>query len=237
MRVETIGDATLYNGDCREIIPMLRGVNAVCTDPPYGIENMVGGYGRSGKTILNDENLDACAEALRAAVRIAPDALFAVFHSPRNPRDFYAILPPELHDLGELIWDKKAPGLGRDIRYQHEPVAVCYTGMKKKLSRDTRSVLSAYHRAGEHPHEKPTDLIRTLCELIGGTTILDPFMGSGTCGVACANVGKRFIGIELDPKYFDIACERIAKAVATPTLFGAAANDNTPAASLFAETA
>jgi hypothetical protein len=81
MRIENIGNTTLYLGDCREIIPTLTGINAVCTDPPYGIEELVGGYGRSGELIANDKNLDVCEEGLALAATAAPDALFAVFYS------------------------------------------------------------------------------------------------------------------------------------------------------------
>lgn len=225
MRVETIGNATLYNGDCREIIPTLVGVDAVCTDPPYGIEDLVGGYGRSGETIANDTTLDACAQALTLAAAIAPNAWFAVFYSPRVRRAFYDCIPPALHDYGEIIWNKKAPGMGRGIRYQHETIGVFYTGQEKNLHGDTFSVVNDYRSAETHPHQKPDGLIRRLCELIGGKTILDPFMGSGTCGVAAASLGKKFIGIELDRKHFETCCRRIQEAQSAPDMFAAPAEE------------
>lgn len=236
MRVETIGLATLYHGDCREILRSLVGVDGVCTDPPYGIEDIVGGYGRSGETIANDRTLDVCMEALQAACRIAPAALWAVFYSPRVRREFMEKLPPELHDLGEIIWDKKAPGMGRGVRYQHETIALFYTGDPKKPVGDTFSVLRDYRSAETHPHQKPDGLIRRLCELVGGKLTLDPFMGSGTCGVACARLGRSFVGIELDAKHFDTACRRIEAAGRAPDMFAeAAANDNVqPVSGLFA---
>lgn len=236
MRIETIGNATLYNGDCRDIIPTLRGIDAVCVDPPYGTQDIVGGYSRDGATILNDTNLDACAQALQAAARIAPSAIWAVFYSPRIRKQFYECLPPELHELGEIIWDKKMPGMGRGIRYQHETAAIFYTGDPKKVHGDTFSVLRALRTPDMHPHQKPISLITTLCELVGGTTVLDPFMGSGTTGVACARIGKKFVGIELDPKHFETCCKRIRDAADTPTMFGAPANDN-KAGNLFGEVA
>lgn len=236
MRIEVIGNATLYNGDCLDVIPTLRGVDAVVTDPPYGIEDIVGGYGRSGETIANDKTLDVCMAALQAACRVAPSALWAVFYSPRVRREFFRTLPVELHDLGEIIWDKKAPGMGRGVRYQHETVALFYTGDPKDLTTTTFSVMRDYRSAERHPHQKPLSLITTMCELVGGNTVLDPFLGSGTCGVACANLGRRFIGIELDPKHFVTACERIHEAVSAPTMF--AANDNaTTQGGLFSEVA
>lgn len=236
VRIERIGSATLYNGDCLEVMPTLGRIGSVCTDPPYGIEDMVGGYGRSGETIANDRSLATCMAALLAASLVAPDALFAVFYSPRVRREFLASHTPALKDLGEIIWDKKAPGMGRGVRYQHENIALFYTGAEKKLSRDTFSVLRDYRSAETHPHQKPLSLITTLCELIGGDVTLDPFMGSGTAGVACAIIGRPFIGIELDPRHFETCCRRIQNAADRPVLF-AAANDNRAPAGLFGEAA
>lgn len=221
MRVERIGDCTLYNGDCLEVMRGLEGITSVCTDPPYGTEELVGGYSRSGATILNDKDLTVCMAALQAACRIAPSAVFAVFYSPRMRREFFKTTPPELHDLAEIIWDKKAPGMGRGVRYQHENIALFYTGDPKGVTRDAMSIISDFRSAEQHPHQKPIRLIQTVCDLVdgnGGVT-LDPFMGSGTTGVACATMNRKFIGIELDPRYFDIACERITKAYAQGDMF------------------
>lgn len=228
-----IGDCTLYNADCLEVIPTLRNIGAVCTDPPYGIEDMVGGYGRSGETIANDRTLEVCMAALGSACRVAPAAVWAVFYSPRVRREFFSSLPPELHDLGEIIWDKKAPGMGRGIRYQHENVAMFYTGDQKSVTRDTFSIIKAYRSAETHPHQKPTQLIESLVELVGGGVVLDPFMGSGTTGVACANLGRKFVGIELDAKHFATCCRRIEEAYSTPRLFMEPANDNNQPADMF----
>jgi DNA modification methylase len=233
MRIETIGDATLYNGDCLEVIPTLHGIGAVCTDPPYGIEDIVGGYGRAHENIANDKDLSVCMSALQAACRIAPSALWAVFYSPRVRRQFMSSLPSELHDLGEIIWDKKAPGMGRGIRYQHETVAIFYTGDPKPLLKDTFSVLTHYRSAEQHPHQKPAELMKRLVQCVSAGITLDPFMGSGTTGVACAQMGKKFTGIELDPRYFDIACERIQKAYDQGDMFVDAPKAE-PAADMFA---
>jgi site-specific DNA-methyltransferase (adenine-specific) len=77
-----------------------------------------------------------------------------------------------------------------------------------------------YYRVGEvHPHEKPIQVMHNLCRIISGETILDPFMGSGTTGVAAVQLKKNFIGIEIDPKYFDISCKRISEATKQEMLF------------------
>lgn len=226
MRVETIGNCTLYNGDCLDIIPTLKDVSAVVADPPYGTEDIVGGYSRTGATIANDRDLTMCMRALQAACRIAPAALWAVFYSPRVRREFFATLPPELHDVAEIIWDKKAPGMGRGVRYQHENIALFYTGDPKKPHRDVFSVMRDFRSAETHPHQKPTSLITTLCELVGGQLTLDPFMGSGTTGVACVALGRPFVGIELDTGHFDTCCRRIEEATRAPSMVFEAANDN-----------
>lgn len=213
MRIERIGDAVLYNGDCLEVMAELGATpDAIVTDPPYGIEEMVGGYGRGHATIANDRSLDVCMAALKAGAILAPRALWAVFYSPRVRRQFFEQLPVELCDVGEVIWDKKAPGMGRNIRYQHETVALFSTGLARPLSEDIFSVMQHYRSAERHPHQKPVQLMMRLVRALGGHLTLDPFMGSGTTGVACAKLGRHFIGIELDPTYFDIACERIQRA-------------------------
>ena len=236
MRVERIGDCTLYNGDCLEVMRGLEGIDAVCTDPPYGTEEIVGGYSRTGATILNDKNLDVCMAALQAACRIAPSSVFAVFYSPRMRREFYSKLPPELHDLAEIIWDKKAPGMGRGVRYQHENIALFYTGDRKGITRDTMSIVRDFRCAELHPHQKPIGLISNLCELIGGhEAILDPFMGGGTTGVACVKIGRKFIGIELDPIHFETSCQQIQRAYDQPDIFiSNPANDNHKQVDIFA---
>ena len=81
------------------------------------------------------------------------------------------------------------------------------------------SVLREYRTPHQHPHQKPTPLMVRLVEAAGGQSVLDPFMGSGSTGVACAKLGRKFIGIELDSEYFDIACKRIEEAYAQQDLF------------------
>ena len=88
-----------------------------------------------------------------------------------------------------------------------------------------------------HPCPRPLDQVEYICRGIRGKTICDPFMGSGTTGVACINVGKKFIGIELDPKHFETCCARIQDAADKPTLEASVANDNQVQTGLFGEVA
>src|SRR5690348_14982205 len=130
-RVERIGNCTLYLGDCRELIDSLDPFDTVLSDPPYGIEDMVGGYGRGGRTIANDTSLDACAAALSLCAQRLRHGWIAVFYSCRISELFFITMNQAAIDaakaeggerrmayVGELIWDKKAPGMGKPIRYQ-----------------------------------------------------------------------------------------------------------------------
>jgi len=206
MRIETIGNAKLYLGDCRDVLPTLPKVDAVITDPPYGTENGLG-YGRQHKKILNDSDLSVVEVALDLA-RPVCDGNALVFYSPRVAHAFH-LATASYRWGGGLVWDKKAPGLGGGLRYQHECIAVF--GDVKRLS-NTFSVLRHFRDASEHPHQKPDGLMDALVGAYEAQSILDPFMGSGSTGAACARLGRAFIGIELDPAHFETALRRIEDA-------------------------
>lgn len=231
IRCVTIGLATLWHGDCREVLggaQPIGVVDTVASDPPYGIEEMVGGYGRGGHTIANDRTLDVCHEGLRLAAERVEAGYIAAFYSPRITRKFYREETLDAEHLGDLVWDKKAPGMGgKGLRYQHESIALYRRGEPAGLG-GIFSVLPYYRGTetsgeGRHPHEKPIPLMKKLLASLGGQTVLDPFMGSGSTGVAAVDMGRQFIGIELDAQYFDIACERIAEVQRQTSLFGAPA--------------
>lgn len=125
-----------------------------------------------------------------------------------------------------VIWDKVNPGLGWRYRRQHEMVMVSHRIGGKLLwadnNRAARNVFSLMPpRNREHPNEKPLSLVEYFLEhhTQEGETVLDPFMGSGTTGVACAKMGRSFIGIEIDETYFNIACRRTREAYAQPDMF------------------
>lgn len=233
MRVERIGDCTLYNGDCLEVMGSL-GVapEAIITDPPYGIEEMVGGYGRGGKhKIQNDKTLDFALGCLNRAGQLWTDMRVIAFYSCKVTPEFLAGVT-ELDYFGEIIWDKKVPGLGANFRYQHENAAIFTKGQPKPIGVGF-SVISCMRTPDVHPHQKPIPLMKQLVKVSAGDVILDPFCGSGSTGVACAQMGKRFIGIEIDPKYFDIACERIEKAQRQGDMFVEPAPRKVKVAGLF----
>lgn len=207
MRVEHIGDATLYLGDCLEILPTLTGVDAVVTDPPYGIGEHGGAQRTRGKPgYAKHERLGWDAQRPPYAVF---EAMFTVSTDQIiwGGNYFADWLPPR---MGWLYWQKRMGGDFSDGE-------LAWTSRDRALREFVRCPKGMDKT---HPCEKPVALMEwCLGFLPDAQTILDPFMGSGTTGVACANLGRRFIGIEIEPKYFDIACKRIEDAYKQPRLF------------------
>ena len=217
-RPVTIGNATLYLGDCLEILPTLSKVDAVVTDPPYGLDPAGDGYGRSGRTIQGDKDLSLIAAVAATAARQWQGGWVAAFYSPKMALAFYAALAPLIYQ-DQIVWDKKAPGMGGAFRYRHENIGLFSVGQPKMPLKVGFSVQVAYRIGEVHPHEKPMGLMREILRIVPGHAILDPFMGSGTTGVACAKLGRKFIGIEIEPNYFDIACGRIEDAYRQGDMF------------------
>ncbi len=210
MRSETIGDATLYLGDCLEILPTLEKVDAVVTDPPYGIgkdgqRQSTGAHG--GRKAYDFMGWDQ-ARPPEIAFKLMLGA--ADSHLIWGGNYFADLLPPK----GKwLVWDK-----GQRINQSDGELA--WTSLDGALRIRTLNRVELLLDGAEHPTQKPVNLMTWSIDQLGKPqTILDPFMGSGTTGVACANLGRKFIGIEIEPKYFDIACERIAGAYAQRRLF------------------
>ena len=197
-RVEHIGDATLYLGDCREILPTLPKVDAVVTDPPYGLGIAANPVRQKHERMAWDDK-PASDEQIGACLRAAPISIIWGGN--------YFNLPPA---QCFLIWDKVQP--------ENFSLAMCefaWTNIGGPAKMFKRHVVS-YEK--QHPTAKPVELMQWCVQKTAGT-ILDPFMGSGTTGVACANLGRKFIGIEIEPKYFDIACSRIDAAYRQGRLF------------------
>lgn len=206
-REEVIGDCRLILGDCLDVLPTLGPVDAVVTDPPYGI-------GEHGGACRTRKRTGYAKHEKKDWDRARPDqAVFdAILTCSREQiiwggNYFADILPPRMGWLywrklmggdfsdGELAWTSRQGALREYVR--------CPKGMDKA-----------------HPCEKPVDLMRWCLGFVpDARTILDPFMGSGTTGVACAKLGRSFIGIEIDPGYFDTACKRIEDAYRQPDMF------------------
>ena len=212
---QVIGDATLYMGDCLEVLPSLGLVDAVVTDPPYGLKenaNRVPSRTKLAKTTdYGDFSWDkkpASKERIAACREAATEV--AIFGGN------YFDLPPS---RCWLVWDKDNSGNFADAELAWTNI----TGSVRLFRHQWNGMLRASERNAPrvHPTQKPVVVIEWVISQFKNdpATILDPFMGSGTTGVACANLGRKFIGIEKEPKYFDIACERIDAAYAQGRLF------------------
>tara|TARA_R110000868_G_scaffold103568_1_gene285150 strand:+ start:256 stop:873 length:618 start_codon:yes stop_codon:yes gene_type:complete len=199
-KIETIGNATLYLGDCLEILPTLPKVDAVITDPPYGI-GIAANPVRQKHEKMAWDNAPANSAQIEACKAAAPIQIIW-------GGNYFGLPPSQCF----LIWDKVQP--------EDFSLAMCefaWTNMSKPAKLFKRHVVS-YEK--EHPTAKPVELMRWCIDRAGNPEIiLDPFMGSGTTGVACMNLGKKFIGIEIEPKYFDIACRRIDDAQRQQRMF------------------
>lgn len=213
MRVEHIGLATLYLGDCADILPSLEPVDVLLTDPPYGIgagDYKRGGtqYGNSKAPCKEYDRLDWDNEAPQAIVEqgIALAKTSIVFGGN------YFSLPPS---SCWLVWDKQnGEGSG------YADCELAWTNMKRAVRRVywrwagmLQKEMGDKKEERFHPTQKPVGVMKwCLTFTPDAKTILDPFMGSGTTGVAAVQMGRRFIGIEREPKYFSIACKRIEDA-------------------------
>lgn len=224
--IERIGSATLYLGDCREILPALEPVDAIVTDPPYGVGLgetegrgdgghglKIAAYASYADTYQNFTDLivprlkHAIASAKRAAVftgphiheQLKPDAIGGIFcpaASARHCWGFKNFLPVLLYG--------KAPDL--------------QLGSKQTVYRSSEVV---DRDDNPHPVPKPIGWMRWAVDLASrsGECVLDPFMGSGTTGVAAMQLGRKFIGVEIDSVYFDVACRRLEDAQRQQRMF------------------
>lgn len=216
---EQIGDCTLYRGDCREILPTLGHVDAVVTDPPYGIQ------------VMNQRN---ATRSQRATSRdygpclwdnavVAPDIIALC----RAISQWQIIFGGNYYDLPPtscwLIWDKMNGNndfADCELAWTNLPKAVrrlCY--LWHGCLRQER------HVARVHPTQKPVGVMTWCLRQLPQRCnhICDPFMGSGTTGIACVQLGFSFVGIELERCYFDLACQRIGEAQRQGVLFPAPA--------------
>lgn len=306
-----IGSATLYLGDCREILPTLPKVDAVITDPPYGRVKGDFDYAWTNRAAMLG---DAATWADAIVGRMKPNATLWWFAWPSLAGRIEAMLAERLNVLAHVVWEKpsatgqrcrkealRAPMplteriiMAEPYGFVFEPLRAYIAGewaragltskdanaatgsqmashyltrtqwalpTREKyeqlreyanrnggeyLSRDYEELRKEYEelrryfdcRAGDqfsdiwrfpgervsdlHPTQKPVPLMEYITRLSvrPGGLCLDPFMGSGTTGVACMNLGRQFIGIEIEPKYFDIACRRIEDAQRQGRLIG-----------------
>lgn len=206
-----IGNAELWHGDCLAVCMGMHGVDSVLTDPPYGMRYSSGHatdilWG-AARSVIGDSS--TCArDALLKLFEPNPTLCFGTWRVPR---------PAATRMV--LIWDKGgALGMG-DLRLpwkpDHEEIYVLgtdFVGTRTSGSVIKHPPVQSMAKNGRvHPTEKPVGLLVKLANKLPGK-ILDPFMGSGSTGVACMNLGRSFIGVEIERRYFDIACRRIEDA-------------------------
>lgn len=227
MRVETIGDATLYLGDCLEILPSLGKFDAVITDPPYSIPTQVAQTRDVTRSIGDLSMIEASFRMLfeMTLARTGTDGRHFVFADGTSyPVIFRAMFGKANSAL--LVWDKGRIGMGREFRKSHELVMHAWGAETPVAAADGIGYpdilrcepLSSDERV--HPAQKPVPLIGSLLRVCG-PRVLDPFMGSGSTGIACLNKGHKFTGIEIEPRYFELACKRIEQAYSQGQLFAA----------------
>jgi site-specific DNA-methyltransferase (adenine-specific) len=201
-----IGSATLYLGDCMEVLPTLPKAQAMVTDPPYGIAHTWKGGKRHGwgnaatqaelRNEWDERPLDA--DAIRVLMDAAEDHIIWGGN--------YFPLPPS---RCWFVWNKPERGFTlaeAELAWTNKDAVVrVFDGNRSEIGR-------------EHPTQKPVALMEWCVTKTKGA-VVDPFMGSGTTGVACANLGRPFVGIEIERSYFDIAVRRIRAAQSQQRLF------------------
>jgi site-specific DNA-methyltransferase (adenine-specific) len=242
-----IGNATLYLGDCLEVLPTLGGIDAVITDPPYSSGGMMRGdrsVGTKQKYLQSDsgnqqtlgefsgDNRDQrgfhfwSALWSSAAMRVSKPGAVACFFTD------WRQLPvsTDYMQSGGWVWRGVAPWAKPTYRPQMGRFGaqceylVWGSNGPMPTERDVGCLPGFFDHASpqqrEHVTQKPVEMMQEIVRIVpAGSVVLDPFMGSGTTGVACALMGRAFIGIELTPDHFDIACRRIEQAHKQAPLF------------------
>lgn len=228
MRKETIGNAMLILGDCQEVmasLPQCFRVDGVITDPPYGI-----GFKYASHNDTPEGYGQWLWETLAAAEAMCnPGSPVFVFQAMKNATRFHEWFPRDwrLYAACKNFVQIRPTAM----QYAWDPV-VCWwtegdawtagTSSRDFYVADTAGVISNRSNSEKgHPCPRP---LGQMVQMVGqwakpDGTIFDPFMGSGTTGVACSQLGRKFIGCEIEPAYFDIACERIANSQRQERLF------------------
>lgn len=220
-RKEVIGDCTLYLGDSLEILPSLNDVNATVTDPPYGVElgKKTGSRKESYKNMEDTPDyirnivipiIKTCIEKSQCCILTSGVRNMFEYPTPTEVGCVYCSA-----GVGRSRWEFTC--FNPILYYGPDPYL-----KNRKGSRPNS--FSSNHRSEKngHPCPKPIEWMDWMVNRASpfpGETILDPFMGSGTTGVACVKLNRKFIGIEIDEDYFDIACKRIEEETNSGRLF------------------
>jgi len=248
MKKEIIGNATLYLGDCLEILPTLGKVDAVITDPPYGttqckwdsVIDLQEMWGCIGKCVSNETPVAIFGcEPFSSVLRLSNINNFKydwVWDKPKGTGFLNANKQPmRNHELISIFYKnqclynpQKTSGHKLKVSTRGDKDKQVYGDYKgnvysseDRFPRSIQEFSSDTQNTSLHPTQKPVALLEYLIKTYSDAAalILDFTMGSGTTGVACMNLGRKFIGIEIEPKYFNIACERIEQAQKQGRLF------------------
>lgn len=221
------GSVQLYLGDCLDVLPTLEAgsVDAVVTDPPYGI-----GF----KYESHNDTPDGYGEWIWSVVELAeskcsPGSPVFVWQAQSNTKHFAEWFP---RDWRIFIQAKNFVQIRKTaMNYAYEPVLCWWTrgeawwASDGPMNRDwfvadsASAVADTTSLARQHPCPRQPDVVEFIVRTWARGVVLDPFMGSGTTGVACVRTGRRFIGIEKEPKYYDIAVKRITDELNRTPLF------------------
>lgn len=220
-RVETFGAATLHLGDCLEILPSLPRPDALVMDPPYEIDTRGAGKFRKARTYLNEITADELDLGFDHSMLNAwrADSVVVFCHNDQLHK-LLPIVAVEFHRHAVCAWNKTNPMPVANKHYQPDLEFYIHawqhgaspTGELETKKRVWRGPVSKSEF--DHPTVKPLDLMRKIVGNVAGATICDPYMGTGTTGVAALQHGRRFVGIEKIERYFDLACRRLEDAAA-----------------------
>lgn len=234
----TIGACRLILGDAMAIMPMLDPVDLIVSDVPYALTT--GGVSKSSKTmsgIFAAHNYANDGQLIMATVPF-PEMMAALFAAMKANGDCYVMANDKnVHPLTDaalaagfqfhnlLAWDKITPTANRWYMKNLEFTLYLWKGRARTINNpgSKQLIRGGIEKESGHPTEKPVHL---MAEYVAnssqrGDLVLDPFMGSGTTGVAAVQLGRRFVGIELDAGYYNLACERIQAAYDRPDLYSA----------------
>lgn len=215
-----MSDIRLLNGDCLELMKDIpdESVDMILTDPPYGMNFQSGHRKEKHKKIKNDNNLQWLEEFIDLSYKKLKDnGVLYCFCSYHKIDVFKSVIEKKFKFKNILVWEKNNTSMG-DLKGDFAPKIefVLFATKGRPLIRGKRDAnIFKFNRTKNslHPTQKPVDLLEYLIEKFSDENmmVLDPFMGSGSTGVACKNTNRDFIGIELDEEYFNIAKERIEK--------------------------
>lgn len=215
-----IGSATLYHGDSYEILPTLNHVGCIVTDPPYLFEASGGGRFRRNRQCMDDLQEAGLDKGFDHKIIHGwmCDSVIVFCHNDQL-QTLIPHLAREFERHAVCMWHKSNPMPVANKHYKPDTEFYIHAWKKSAhpvgdLADKGRYFIGPVGKSlYDHPTVKPLPLIQKIIKNVNSDKVCDPFMGTGTTGVAALMAGKIFIGIEKDKKYFDIACQRIAAAI------------------------